>query len=221
MILASTFDEFFSLDLKSLPTEALEAIRSEAHDVLRRRGEVKNKDDLLASRALRKRAGFRDHRWLDSLLEEDWSSLFSGDETPKYYVYAHVNPYVNSHKRFVKEGVLRLDFRGVPFYIGKGTGNRAYDLNRNQGHGQKLKELRNAGATPAEVVQVLADKLTEAQALELESKLIFFYGTLYERSRGGILVNLDIPPRPEHQTIKAAAKQRRDFKKQARAQRAA
>ena len=41
-----------------------------------------------------------------------------------------------------------------------------------------------------------AMNLTETEALEMESKLIYFFGTKFELERKGILVNLSFPPRP-------------------------
>lgn len=47
------------------------------------------------------------------------------------------------------------------------------------------------------LIHILFDGLAEAKALELESKLIYLMGTKYEQGRKGLLVNLEIPPRPE------------------------
>ncbi len=130
---------------------------------------------------------------LQELLMEDWSGLFNGSSERRFYVYAHVDPGAPKLHFHCQTSLL---FNGRPFYIGKGTGDRAYDLKRNQGHGATLSELLSHGRNPSEIVQIMSDNLTEAEALELESKLIYFFGTKYERHRDGILVNLDIPKIP-------------------------
>ncbi len=133
---------------------------------------------------------------LDDIMNQDWSNLFlGGDDKPKYYVYAHIYPFVKSND-FRNNGVFRLDLPGTPFYIGKGCGVRAYDLKRNEGHGVELRQLVSNGCTSDQIVCIIQDGLTESAALEMESKLIYFFGTKFERDRRGLLVNLDIPKRP-------------------------
>ena len=135
-------------------------------------------------------------RYLDELLKQDWSHLFSdGDSECKYYVYMHYEPS-GKDIRFVSPN-CSIKINGRPFYVGKGAGNRAYDMNRNQGHGEILRQLLKGGSAPQEIVHICKDGLSEARALELESKLIYFFGTRYQKGRRGLLVNLDIPPRPE------------------------
>jgi hypothetical protein len=85
----------------------------------------------------------------------------------------------------------------MPFYIGKGTLSRAHDLERNQGHGIRIRQLLSEGYQKPQIVSVLSSRLSEAQAFELESKLIYFFGTIYEKSRKGMLLNLDISLRPK------------------------
>lgn len=143
------------------------------------------------------------------LVAQDWSNLFQNkDFERRYYVYAHIDPT----NKFI---VMPKEFGGmhnIPFYVGKGTGNRAYDLNRNQGHGVKLSELKKRGITHDKIVKIIKRDLTEAEALELEAKLIYFYGTIYEKNRNGVLVNLDIPPMPNFSlssTIQVPKKQKK------------
>lgn len=133
--------------------------------------------------------------WRD-IEKEDWSGLFpTGDLEKRYYVYAHLNPRQRS-KLPNSNADYPPGITGLPFYIGKGTGLRAYDLNRNQGHGARLKSLLDAGIRPDEVVCILRRDLTENEALAYESKLIYYFGTRYEVGRRGVLVNLEVPPRP-------------------------
>jgi hypothetical protein len=140
-------------------------------------------------------AGWRENiNYLACILQQDWSFLFRGTDNEKkgYYVYAHVTPSGIDCK-----SARRLKLKGVPFYIGKGIGQRAYDLNRNQGHGAMLRNAIREGFKEENIVNIILADLTERQALELESKLIYFFGTKYEpRRKGGVLVNLDIEKRP-------------------------
>jgi hypothetical protein len=134
-------------------------------------------------------------KYLKSLLKQDWSFLFKDDcldEEKKYYVYAHVIP-----KKVRPKLLARINIFGEPFYIGKGTGGRAYDMKRNQGHGKRIKRILDNGYTAKNIVNIIKDNLSEAEAYELESKLIYFFGTIYEpRKNKGILLNLDIGKRP-------------------------
>lgn len=199
---------FFSADITKLPTDVLKSI---GH-VLRRELDIRRRDNHVAgceerdflNDSARTFKGLykphfeyspRLHGYLDELLKQDWSYLFpGGDEDGRYYVYIHYQPNGRLTKFISPE--IKLRIKGTPFYVGKGTGNRAFDLNRNQGHGEILRSIIKAGAKPDEVVAIVKDNLTESEALQLESKLIYFFGTRYERGRRGLLVNLDIPPRP-------------------------
>lgn len=132
---------------------------------------------------------------LDSLIKDDWSVLFPGGcEERRFYVYAHVDP----RKKHIKKeiGDFQLFTKGMPFYIGKGTGRRGWQLNRNEGHGVQLRQLKSDGIADSEIVEIIRDNLSESEAFELESKLIYFFGTKFETERKGILVNLDFPARP-------------------------
>ncbi len=134
-------------------------------------------------------------RYLHHLINQDWSHLFQNyeDDSDKFYVYSHVDPF----ERVFSSSTGGFNFGGTPFYIGKGTANRAWDLKRNQGHGKKIRELIKSGASQKEIVYIAKSNLSERQAMELESKLIYFFGTVYEREKGGCLYNLDISIRPE------------------------
>lgn len=137
--------------------------------------------------------------YLSSLLNQNWKCLFPREtEEGDYYVYAHVDP---RHNIFVTSECCGGNYGGRPFYIGKGTGNRAYDLKRNEGHGKTIKEILKDEYSPSHIVKILFSGLSEQKALEIESKLIYFFRTQYSKRRKGWLVNLSEPPIPEFKGI--------------------
>lgn len=127
--------------------------------------------------------------YLPYLLKQNWEHLYQNyslDKENKFYVYAHTDiskPNVNLSRQ--------LKIPGIPFYIGKGTNNRAFDLKRNQGHGKKIKEVLQYIKLEKDIVHIIKDNLTEIQALILESKLIYFFGTIYGTRKKGVLYNLN------------------------------
>lgn len=79
----------------------------------------------------------------------------------------------------------------LPFYIGKGTGSRAFDHLVSPDATLKytrIKEILDAGRRP--IVDILVEDLTEAQALRLEAELIAAFGTI---ESGGLLTNAVVP----------------------------
>ncbi|MDZ4323783.1 MAG: GIY-YIG nuclease family protein [Pseudomonas sp.] len=93
-----------------------------------------------------------------------------------YYVYALKDPRSSPAK---------------PFYVGKGTGSRAYDHvvspDRTRKYG-RIREILDSGAKP--LIDILVEDLTEAQALRLEAELIAAFGT---EDTGGLLTNSVVP----------------------------
>jgi hypothetical protein len=133
---------------------------------------------------------------MEDILDSDISALYPDlDDTKRdYYVYAHCDPM--SIIKLKDSPDLRLlavcmrfpQMRFMPFYIGKGCGDRSEQLNRNEGH-RKIRTRILAAKTDIDVVK-LAENLTEREALSLESKLIDILG-LKLLSKKAFLVNLD------------------------------
>lgn len=93
-----------------------------------------------------------------------------------FYVYALKDPRQNPAK---------------PFYIGKGTGIRAWEHTINVDDtrkGRRIAEIQQQGYQV--VTAVLADELSELQALKLEAELIAAFGT---EASGGMLTNSVVP----------------------------
>ncbi len=95
-----------------------------------------------------------------------------------FYVYALKDP---------REKIAK------PFYIGKGTGNRAWEHQSKIDDSEKgclVREIIDSGYSVLHTV--ITDNLTEEQALKIEAELIAALGV---RSNGGLLTN-KIKPNP-------------------------
>ena len=74
-----------------------------------------------------------------------------------------------------------------PFYIGKGTGNRAWEHQSKVDDSEKGRLIQSILDDGRKVVHtIIAEDLTEVQSLRLEAELISAFGI---RSRGGFLLN--------------------------------
>jgi hypothetical protein len=133
-------------------------------------------------------------RYLPCVLAQNWESVFPyGDNSVRqFYVYAHVDPREAS----TALPSLTTILTGGPFYIGKGSKNRAWDLKRNQGHGKYIAHIRAAGFPDSSMVNIIENNLTEREALVFEAKLIYILGSIYDERVKGCLVNLADHVRP-------------------------
>jgi len=121
----------------------------------------------------------------------DISSAYKGmsfDTNPIYYVYTHCEPTHNAHvgKNGKTTFAATIGMTKLPFYVGKGTGTRAFDLNRNESHRKIRQRLQKFQKEI--VVEIIKDRLSELDALMLESKIIDIFGLI---TSNGKLVNLD------------------------------
>lgn len=149
-------------------------------------GELKVLDGQ-ETRADRKRAVFDA---CNAILETDISHLYKEDNdlSREFYVYAHVDPSkkIAINKCGKTTFAATLGLTSPPIYIGKGTGLRAYDLNRNETHRKIRQKLLTFGTDIS--VHIVKSNMTSAEALALESKLIDIFGLI---ANGGRLANLD------------------------------
>jgi len=125
------------------------------------------------------------------IYETDISEIYKDqtlDESKIYYVYAHCDPgrkiALKKDGKTTFAATLGLEY--IPFYIGKGTGNRAFELDRNDSHRKIRQRLKTFDKDI--VVKIIKIDLTEKEALMYESKLMDIFGL---KSFGGKLVNLD------------------------------
>jgi len=102
-----------------------------------------------------------------------------------FYVYEYIDPVTN-----------------LPFYIGKGTGNRMFvhlkESLESTGNKRKTKHILNLQAQGLEpIVRKVQEDMTEDSAYDLEMQLIQKYGRK-GLDPNGILLNYCIDNRPPH-----------------------
>lgn len=129
-----------------------------------------------------------------SILETNISHLYSDissslDSNNIYYVYAHLDTtnVINNKKSAKLMFCAALGLEYIPFYIGKGVGDRHLDLNRNDTHRKVRSKCKAAGKDIES--KIIFNNLTEQEAFEIESKLIDILGSITYKN--GLLVNLD------------------------------
>lgn len=94
------------------------------------------------------------------------------------YVYALLDPRVPG---YFKHG--RFVFKYQPFYIGKGTGNRAYShlkemfgTTRNEHKEKVIRAIRKKKLEP--IISIKKASMSNSDAFELERKLVLSIGRL-------------------------------------------
>lgn len=128
---------------------------------------------------------------LEQIMSCDLSSVYVDRGGPRdYYVYAQCDPTKTLNPRDIKHFLLasRLKLRNEPFYVGKGCGGRASQMDRNSFQRKVLAQIAAKGHSPESVV--VAKDLAESAALALEAKLIDILG-LRTLSQNGLLTNID------------------------------
>ena len=95
-----------------------------------------------------------------------------------FYVYALKDPTVNP---------------AMIFYIGKGTGERAWEHEKDTKDSEKTRAIAAIHAAGKEVIHsIMLSDLTEEQAFKIEAELISSFGI---RANGGLLTN-KVQPNP-------------------------
>ena len=125
-------------------------------------------------------------RYLPDLLDQDWSYLWSGgDPDKKYCVYVCSDPLAPSFKFGRKLGG-RIP---LPFFIGYLKEGLVWVPDENSSCALKVKNLIAAGVTKEKILTTLITGVSETQAIELEAKLVYFFGTVHDIGNKGILLN--------------------------------
>lgn len=141
---------------------------------------------------------------IQNIWNSDISYMFDDtkyDILPNYYVYCHMLP--SKPIVLTKQGrptalysfAASIGCTHIPFYIGKGKNNRAFDTNRN-GYHSKIKEfIRELNNEP--ITKILINNISEKDAIIKECKLIDIFGiSVYN----GLLVNIDEGPNRQERT---------------------
>ena len=123
--------------------------------------------------------------------ETDISAMYADvklDEERKFYVYVHLDTsrIIALEKHPITTFAALLGMTFFPFYVGKGTGDRFGNTDRNETHRKVCQKMRMMGKE-AKVLKI-KDCLTESEALQCESKLIDIFGLVPHH---GLLTNLD------------------------------
>ena len=128
---------------------------------------------------------------IEGIFDTDLSCIYGVASAGASYVYFHCDPTKPLNPRGDIRAIYLASKFGLkfePVYVGKGVGDRCFDLQRNDSH-RKIRSALISKGLDLEVV-VAADGLSDGAALAMESKLIDVLG-LRALSKTGWLVNLD------------------------------
>lgn len=112
------------------------------------------------------------------LINDDWSHLFcnTDDGFNDYYVYYHCDPRLPLNSAYCLDQEGNEVISQMPFYIGMGRGDRLFNFKRTNQHTTLLSKLISDDFGKKEIAHKIIDGVTKSIALELESKLILYFG---------------------------------------------
>lgn len=135
------------------------------------------------------------------LLMQNWEEAFPSekfDPRANYYVYQHCKDSTQQAQclDYFSETSMYRGISLYPFYVGKGKGQRAYQFKGRCILHTKLlnRSLKVHHGNKDKIVNIVASGLTEAEAYQLESKLIYFFRPYFV---DGMLTNVNMPTVPE------------------------
>jgi len=132
----------------------------------------------------------KDYQSILRLYESNISQIYEKKDINSFYVYFHCDPNIplNINKNAKNLFAASIGLTHQPFYVGKGTGDRFNDTNRNDSYAKKKQQIKQSDK---EIIIVKwKENLTEDESFSYESKFIDIFG-LISFSQYNWLVNLD------------------------------
>jgi hypothetical protein len=132
----------------------------------------------------------KDYQSILSLYESNISEIYDKKDHNCFYVYFHCDPNspLNIGKNAKDLFAASIGLTHRPFYVGKGTGDRYNNTNRNDSYAKKKQQIKQSGK---EIIIVKwKEELSEDISFIYESKFIDIFGLL-SFNQHNWLVNLD------------------------------